>query len=475
MNLIAGYFQKKWAQSLGVIGALCVFVWFIGPRLVFPGFAPLRSQENRMIAIAVLLVLWLVYLLFLRWRNKKYNAQLLDAIADDSGDDNAQAEEAAALKSKMEEAVSILKGKDFSKSGGRKYIYELPWYIIIGPPGAGKTTLLTNSGLNFPLEESHGKYSIKGVGGTRNCDWWFTDKAVLLDTAGRYTTQDSNADIDKSAWETFLGLLKDNRKRRPVNGMIVALALHDIINSSEDDLVQMAKTIRFRISEIHEKFGMKPPVYLVVTKCDLLTGFSDYFASFDDEQRAQVWGFTLPPEASDQFTEKAPGELQLLKDTLYKQLTTKLEHESSQSRRDQIYGFPMQFAAMQRKLGIFVNQFASQSRLQDSIFIRGLYFTSATQDGSALDQVISSVSARFGFAGNLSKQNTGTGKSFFINRLLSDVIFGEAGLAGTDLAGERRAGRIQKAAFAGIALGAIALIGVWFLSHGRNVSMMKGV
>ena len=475
MNLIANLFQQKWAQSLGVVGALCVFVWFMGPYLAFPGFAPLYPAENRLICIAVLLLLWAIYALFLRWRNRKNNEDMLDALAEDAGADEIQAEEAAALQDKMQEAVSILKGKDFSKTGGKKFIYELPWYLIIGPPGAGKTTLLTNSGLNFPLEESHGKYSVKGVGGTRNCDWWFTDKAVLLDTAGRYTTQDSDSEVDKSAWETFLNLLKDNRKRRPVNGMIVALALHDIINSSEDDLVQMAKTIRFRISEIHEKFGMRPPVYLVVTKCDLLAGFSDYFSGFDEEQRNQVWGFTLPREETGNFTEKSVDELTLLKDTLYKQLTLKLENEASQARRDQIYGFPMQFAAIQSKLNTFTNQFSSESRLQDSIFLRGLYFTSATQDGSALDQVISTVSQRFGFSGGGSKQNTGTGKSFFINRLLTEVIFEEAGLAGTDLAGEKRANFLQKAAACVIGLVTVGLISMWVFSHDKNVDMMEGV
>ncbi len=475
MNLLAKYFKKKWASSLGVVGAVCVFIWFMGPKLKFPGFAPLRPAENRLGLIIVLLIGWALYAYFLRWRAQKNNEEMLDALADDAGVGEMQAAEAAALQSKMHEAVEILKSKDFSKTGGRKFIYELPWYMIIGPPGAGKTTLLTNSGLNFPLEESHGKFSVKGVGGTRNCDWWFTDQAVLLDTAGRYTTQDSDSEVDKSAWDTFLQLLKDNRKRRPVNGMIVALALHDIIKSSEDDLVQMAKTIRFRISEIHEKFGMRPPVYLVVTKCDLMAGFADYFTGFDEEQRNQVWGFTLPAGSKGDFTSQAVEELNLLKDTLYKQLTTKLENEASQSRRDQIYGFPMQFAAIQKKLAVFTEQFSSESRLQEDVLLRGLYFTSATQDGSALDQVISSVSRRFGFAANTAQQNTGTGKSFFINHLLTDVIFGEAGLAGTDLAGEKRASRLQKAAAAVIGLVTLGIVGMWGLSHQKNIGMMEGV
>ena len=62
---------------------------------------------------------------------------------------------------------------------------------MIGAPGAGKTTALLNAGLEFPLTDSLGKEAVRGVGGTRHCDWWFTDSAVLIDTAGRYALQES--------------------------------------------------------------------------------------------------------------------------------------------------------------------------------------------------------------------------------------------------------------------------------------------
>jgi type VI secretion system protein ImpL len=101
-----------------------------------------------------------------------------------------------------------------AKLGGdeRRNLYELPWYVIIGPPGSGKTTALVNSGLHFPLAAQLGAGAVRGVGGTRNCDWWFTDQAVLLDTAGRYTTQDSHATVDKAAWLGFLDLLKTSAR-----------------------------------------------------------------------------------------------------------------------------------------------------------------------------------------------------------------------------------------------------------------------
>jgi type VI protein secretion system component VasK len=114
----------------------------------------------------------------------------------------------------------------------------LPWYLIIGPPGCGKTTALVNSGLRFPLADQFGKNAIEGTGGTRNCDWWFTDEAVLLDTAGRYTTQDSYAEVDSAAWGGFLGMLKKYRPRRPINGVLVALSLADLIQQSDAEREQ---------------------------------------------------------------------------------------------------------------------------------------------------------------------------------------------------------------------------------------------
>jgi len=447
----------------------------MGPRLGIPGFAPLRPFENRLLCIAVLLVGWALYALYLRRRTRVKNDKMLDALTDDTGADEVKSAEASALKRKMQDAVGLLKGKKFSSTGGRRYVYELPWYLIIGPPGAGKTTLLTNSGLNFPLEESHGKYSVKGLGGTRNCDWWFTDQAVLLDTAGRYTTQDSDAEVDKSAWDTFLQLLKDNRKRRPVNGMIVALALHDLIDKDNDQLVQVAKTIRFRITEIHEKFGMRPPVYLLITKCDLLAGFAEYFSDYNEEQRKQTWGFTLSTNEKVAFTERTTEELEQLRDILHKQVITKLENENSQQHRDRIYGFPKQFTGIQKKLETFIERFASESNLQDDIYLRGMYFTSATQDGSALDQLVSSVSKSFGFTTGNSEKTVDTGKSFFIHDLLTDVIFGESGLAGTNLSFEKRARILKRSAYGAVAMTTICIFAVWGFSHNKNTDLMASV
>ena len=126
----------------------------------------------------------------------------------------------------MRDALATLRR---AKGKGGDVLYDLPWYVIIGPPGAGKTTALINSGLKFPLARGGTPEAVAGVGGTRYCDWWFTEEAVLIDTAGRYTTQDSDPKGDRKSWLSFLDLLKKNRPKQPINGVLVAISVEDLL------------------------------------------------------------------------------------------------------------------------------------------------------------------------------------------------------------------------------------------------------
>jgi type VI secretion system protein ImpL len=177
------------------------------------------------------------------------------------------------------------------KRGGAAALYSLPWYVIIGPPGAGKTTALKHSGLVFPFAGAGGG-AVRGVGGTRNCDWWFTNEAILLDTAGRYTTQ---AD-DRDEWIAFLQMLLRYRKQ-PINGVLVAVSITDLIDANEPQIEAMGKNIRARIDEVMTQLHMVVPVYVLFTKCDLIAGFSEFFGDLRKTERAQAWGATLRLDA----------------------------------------------------------------------------------------------------------------------------------------------------------------------------------
>ena len=177
-------------------------------------------------------------------------------------------------------------------------LYDLPWYVIIGAPGSGKTTALLNSGLTFPLEQRVGKGALRGVGGTRNCDWWFTDEAIFLDTAGRYTTQDSDAASDSGGWAEFLALLRKYRARRPLNGVILTINAQDLMVQGEAAREAHVEAAQRRFTELNRELGIQLPVYLMVTKCDLVAGFAEYFDELAHEGRETGLGRDVPVRAN---------------------------------------------------------------------------------------------------------------------------------------------------------------------------------
>ncbi|HEX6246025.1 MAG TPA: type VI secretion protein IcmF/TssM N-terminal domain-containing protein, partial [Polyangiales bacterium] len=200
------------------------------------------------------------------------------------------------LRNEFDRAVGALKNSKLARGQGtaRDALYRLPWYTIIGPPACGKTTVLRNSGLKFPHLAGTGD-RLKGIGGTRNCDWWLTNQAILLDTAGRWTLEED----DRDEWHAFLDLLKRHRPDRPLNGVIAAISLagDDATSIAGVDIAgvkTLAGRMRERLDEITGHLGLELPVYLLFTKCDLISGFVETFGEMTPNDRRQIWGFTAP-------------------------------------------------------------------------------------------------------------------------------------------------------------------------------------
>jgi len=486
MKKIVDFFTNKFVISIIGLIALSTIIWFAGPLLKFGdnNTAPLGSEIARLIAIMVLLVLWGLNNLRIQLINKKHNDVLVGDLEQNQDvvnagiDSDRSAEEISQLSQRFSDALATLAKLKFKGKNKGKALYELPWYIIIGPPGSGKTTALVNSSLDFPLASQFGKGALQGIGGTRNCDWWFTNDAVLIDTAGRYTTQDSHKIVDSSAWEGFLSLLKKNRRRRPINGAIVAISIHDLLLQTEEERIQHAKTIRTRIDELMDKLEIRFPLYLMFTKSDLISGFSEFFEDLGKEEREQVWGISLPnadkPSQSPDF-DFFEQELQNLLERIFSREIARLHQERDIKRRAAIQGFPQQLDNLRNVIQEFVQQTFIKNRYQFQPYLRGVYFTSGTQDGTPIDRMMTAVSSNFGFDRENSPMHQGQGKSYFLGSLFRDVIFPEAELVGSNRRYETFIRWSQRAAYLGMLLIVVGLIAVWSSSLNRHDEFMTEV
>ncbi|WP_292492805.1 type VI secretion system membrane subunit TssM [Mesorhizobium sp.] len=456
----------RWMLKIFSLLALAGFsaaVWYAGPLIRFADTRPLGSVWLRATIIGASVALLALFYGVRFWQGRKAQRALEKAIArSDERSDDVQV-----LEARMSEAIATLK----QSSGKRNFLYDIPWYIIIGPPGAGKTTALVNSGLKFPLAGSGTAQPVAGVGGTRSCDWWFTDDAVLIDTAGRYTTQESDAKRDKASWLAFLGLLKKHRTSQPINGVILAISLADLIGLDDQQLEAHVTEIRSRLRELHETLKIQFPVYLLFTKADLIAGFMDYFGDFDEVRRQKVWGATFQTtDRNRNMVGEAPAEFDALARQLAEELADRLQDEADPVARIAIFGFPAQFGALRARIMRFVTSLFDPSRSQVNVSLRGFYFSSGTQEGTPIDQVLGAIGRSFG--GASQAHLSGTGRSFFLHDLLAKVIFPEAGWVSFDRAAERRARLARFGGLAAVGLAALAALGVLGLSFSANKSLI---
>ena len=185
MKKVMEFFKNRIVISVIGLFVVSLLVWFVGPYIKFgsSNFAPLEGQVTRLLIIMVIVVLWGLNNLRISLQNAKHNAELVADLQTNQSNSQSiiseqRSEEMQIINERFTQALRTLQKLQFKGLGSRKALYELPWYIIIGPPGSGKTTALVNSSLEFPLADKFGKEALQGVGGTRNCDWWFTNEAA---------------------------------------------------------------------------------------------------------------------------------------------------------------------------------------------------------------------------------------------------------------------------------------------------------
>ncbi|CAB3770065.1 type VI secretion system membrane subunit TssM [Paraburkholderia solisilvae] len=473
---------KTWAKSRGFVTALgllliALLIWLGGPYLGIGDSQPLAGAGARLALMFALVLAVLLGVQLMQWRGKRKTARLPGELAGQEAQlaaaDERSAAERAQLQQRFQEAIDTL--RKTRKNGGN--LYALPWYAIIGPPGSGKSTLLQNSGLEFPLSERFGKEALRGVGGTRYCDWWFTDEAVFLDTAGRYTTQDSDAAADASAWEAFLKLLRRYRKRRPLNGVIVTMSMSDLLTLDEHAREQHIRAVRRRLDELAQHLKVGLPVYLVFTKCDLVAGFGEFFDDLGPDLRAQVWGMsfavgkTIDGSACTAFA----AEFDLLLERLNTRLLERLHAERDRSRRAAVLSFPQQLGALRELARQFVEGVFARHPYGAPPLLRGAYLTSGTQEGAPIDRMLSAVARTFGVDAARVQSGAGQRRTFFVERLLKEVLFGESGFAGTNPRLERQKILLQALAYAGITLVTALLVAGFAASYARNRSYVDQV
>ena len=89
-------------------------------------------------------------------------------------------------------------------------------------------------------------------------------------------------------------------------------------------------------------------------------------------------------------------------------------------------------------LGTFLADVFNPTKFEVAPMLRGVYFTSGTQEGSPIDRVMGSLARSFGLERAMLAPQKSSGRSYFLTALLREVVFPEQRLAGANVKLERR-------------------------------------
>lgn len=473
MYTILGYLWQ-YVTNPKVVIALSLLVALISSYSVLPR----QYFLGLMVAYILGVVLYGVYWLIQRKKNEKKSEELEEAIGKTALIDQGKQknkEELLLIQDQIKNSIQLIKKSKLGSGWGSSALYELPWYMVIGNPAAGKSSAIYNSGLNFPFEDAHQKVISAGLSGTRNCDWFFSTEGVLLDTAGRYSVYEN----DHSEWLGFLDLLKKNRAKAPINGVILVVNIAELIGQSPESSLKLAKNLRARIQDLTEKLEVFAPVYLIFTKMDLVAGFTEFFDYSEREEFDQVWGATLPynPESSQKAVELFEAHYNILYDGLKSVSTTHLSRRHAQNVSPSVMTFPLEFKTLKPILKTFIGALFEENPYQFKPIFRGFYFTSALQEGIIESPMTEQLAQEF----QLRKTNTNEitqgsnvlNKGYFLKSLFSEIILKDKKLVKQHINPANKRKRFL--AFMASLIGVSIVLGGWLWAYRNNQQLITDV
>ncbi|SPB14567.1 putative lipoprotein [Caballeronia novacaledonica] len=289
------------------------------------------------------------------------------------------------LRRKWKAAVGTLRQSSLRTRGDP--LYALPWFMVVGQSGTGKTTALTRARLSSPIQKISQQASI---GQTVNCDWWYFDRAVVIDCAGRYV-QAEDIEQDRREWEVGLDLLGRYRPREGLDGLVLAVSADRLMSPDADTFADEGRIVRARIEQLIRMFGKRFPVYVLVTKCDRLYGFEEWAKSLPADALGQAMGYLADETESADSGESAfvarafdsiGARLQALRLAM-------LSRDTQPS--PELLMFPNELAQLRGGLSMFLGTCLADSPYLERPLLRGIFFSSGQQEGGAMSALMGSL------------------------------------------------------------------------------------
>lgn len=401
-SLSLGMNIRTTASWIVLLAALALLLWFMGPQLKINGYQPLASVLIRFYIISALFLLWVLKFLWLD----------IPAVPRHATNKLTQ------LQYRFRDACAFLKRTTLIRQEHTLSLMQLPWYLLLGAKSAGKTALLANADLQYILQKQF--LNTTAFNPSEHCNWWITANSSIVDVPSCYAGIKNNASAN--LYRYFLELAKKERGTQAIQGIIIALPLPELLNIHEQKYyINYVHNILFLLNETKKVFSYPLATTIIITKCDLLPGFTDFFAEQSIEELTQTWGMQLVTVPARRLPHYVANRFNALLKKLNQQLLWRLHHERNPLLRPSIKDFPLQMERLKVMLIDFMRKY---SHMQNTFPLQGIYFTSALQPTETTETLTTDTQTKYTNtqAIQLFTAPKSTSQAYFIKQLMADTL-----------------------------------------------------
>jgi hypothetical protein len=295
-------------------------------------------------------------------------------------------------------------------SGGEAR-YRAPWCLVLGEDQSGQGTALLHSGLHRPLPAS-----ADDVAKQAGCRFWFFDQGIALDVAPLVSG-------DPQLLDHMGERLKAVRPKLPLNSILLVVPADLLLcpegekgRAQREGLALLGERYYALVQQIQKSLLLRVPVYVLISKSDLIPGFSAFARGLGKDHQSQLFGWSCPYEPDVPYE---PAWINEAFGGLYRtvsllQLDLLSGDKLSEREREAAFLFPRHLGGLREPLRTFLDPLFKSNAYSETNVLRGFYLC-----GDASQQ-----------RGLLESQMEGRKfHPLFLTQLLSDKIFAESGLA----------------------------------------------
>lgn len=327
----------------------------------------------------------------------------------------------------------------FREVFGARAVSALPWFLMIGFPGSGKSSLLqranTQNRLHARLQQP-----LRDLVSAEHLDLFVSDQAVFIDPQGgliAHPDSEGTTMVGEQAcrWQHLLRWLIGLRPRQPLNGVVWTIDLAWLAQASRAERQVYTQVMHQRLQEIRLTFDTPMPLFLVLTKLDLLQGFEQTFQHLEQSARQAVLGVSFS-RAADQkrdWAAEVDAFWQQWMAQLHALMPSQMQERADPSRNSALFAFTRQLAGIKHHVqGVLSDSL--DAVLSGMLVPQGIYISSVYQHGTQFDAFTSAASRRYQLPDPIPAAMHGESVTFFVHRLFRHVI-----VPGAQWAGENRA------------------------------------